>query len=91
MIYTTMFVKTGRIHEQGAYGRVVSSVVHVTLSIIKADTDSERTGSSAGSLNWANTGGSAIAGDDAWATCQKAFWEELGIEATKDIQFCYDV
>lgn len=33
---------------------------------------------------WANTGGSAIAGDDAWETCQKELWEELGIKATRE-------
>ncbi len=33
---------------------------------------------------WANTGGSAITGDDAWLTCQKELWEELGIKATRE-------
>ena len=32
---------------------------------------------------WASTSGSAIAGDDAWITCQKELWEELGIKATR--------
>jgi isopentenyldiphosphate isomerase len=86
-IYYECFVKTGRIHERGkplAKGDY-HLVVHIypinskgqILIQKRTDTVSWRPG------YWASTSGSAIAGDDAWITCQKELWEELGIKATR--------
>lgn len=86
-IYDQCFVKTGRLHERGkplAEGDY-HLVVHIypmnskgqILIQKRADNVSWKPGF------WAATGGCAIAGDDAWTTCQKELWEELGIKATR--------
>ncbi|NLP16719.1 MAG: NUDIX domain-containing protein [Clostridiales bacterium] len=85
-IYDKFFVKTGRKHERGKpiTGDDFHLIVHIypinskgqLLIQKRADTVSWKPG------YWASTGGSAISGDDAWTTCQKELWEELGIRAT---------
>ncbi|NLK99452.1 MAG: NUDIX domain-containing protein [Clostridiales bacterium] len=87
-IYDKCFVKTGRLHERGKPLKEgdYHLVVHIypinskgqILIQKRTDTVSWKPG------YWANTGGSAIAGDDAWLTCQKELWEELGIKATRE-------
>lgn len=87
-IYDKCFIKTGRTHERGkplAEGDY-HLVVHIypinskgqILIQKRTDTVSWKPG------YWASTGGSAIIGDDAWTTCQRELWEELGIEATRE-------
>lgn len=87
-IYDNCFIKTGRTHERGKPLKEgdYHLVVHIypinskgqILIQKRTDTVSWKPG------YWASTGGSAIAGDDAWTTCQKELWEELGIKATKE-------
>lgn len=87
-IYDKCFIKTGRTHERGkplAEGDY-HLVVHIypintkgqILIQKRTDTVSWRPG------YWAATSGSAIVGDDAFITCQKELWEELGIKATRE-------
>lgn len=86
-IYDKCFVKTGKLQERGKPLKDgdYHLVVHIypinskgqMLIQKRTDTVSWKPG------YWANTGGSAITGDDAWVTCQKELWEELGIKATR--------
>ncbi|MBH1940550.1 NUDIX domain-containing protein [Mobilitalea sibirica] len=87
-IYDDCFMKTGRTHERGkplAKGDY-HLVVHIypinkkgeILIQKRAETISWKPGI------WAATGGSAIAGEDAWTACQRELLEELGIKATKE-------
>ncbi|HHT57485.1 NUDIX hydrolase [Herbinix luporum] len=87
-IYDKCFVKTGRTHERGK--TLEEGDYHLVVHIYpinskgqiliqkRTDTVSWKPGF------WAATGGSAISGDDAWTTCQKELWEELGIKATRE-------
>lgn len=86
-IYDECFIKTGRTHERGK--PFASGDYHLVVHIWpvnskgefliqkRVDTISWKPG------YWAATGGSAIAGEDAWTACQRELKEELGIEATK--------
>jgi len=87
-IYDKCFIKTGRLHERGKPMNKgdYHLVVHIypinskgqILIQKRADTVSWKPG------YWAVTGGSAVAGDDAWTTCQKELWEELGLKADRE-------
>ncbi|CRZ34863.1 NUDIX domain-containing protein [Herbinix hemicellulosilytica] len=87
-IYDKCFIKTGRLHERGK--PMADGDYHLVVHIYpinsngqiliqkRADTVSWKPG------YWAVTGGSAVSGDDAWATCQKELWEELGLKADRE-------
>lgn len=87
-IYDECFLKTGKTHKRGT--PLAKGEYHLVVNIYpinskgelliqkRSETISWKPGF------WAATGGSAVAGEDAFTTCQRELWEELGIEATRE-------
>lgn len=87
-IYDDCFQKTGRTHERGVPLEKGENhlIVHIypindkgeILIQKRADTVKLKPGV------WAVTGGSVIAGEDAFTGCQRELFEEIGLRATKE-------
>lgn len=87
-VYDRCFQKTGRVHERG--NPLQQGDYHLVVAIYPVNSKGQvliqRRNPNLKLLPgvWAATGGSAIAGEDAWTACQRELKEELGITATKE-------
>jgi 8-oxo-dGTP pyrophosphatase MutT (NUDIX family) len=87
-IYDQCFIKTGRVHERGK--PLSRGDYHLVVHIYPVNSRGELLiQKRAENISWkpgfwAVTGGSAVAGEDAWTACRRELMEELGIEATRD-------
>lgn len=87
-VYDHCFQKTGRLHERG--NPLPSGEYHLVVAVYPVNSQGQvliqRRNPNLKLLPgiWAATGGSAVAGEDAWAACQRELYEELGLCATKE-------
>jgi len=87
-IYDDCFEKTERTHERGK--PLAKGDNHLVVHIYPINSKKEiLIQKRLDTINWkpgfwAATGGSAIAGEDAWTACKRELKEELGIVATKE-------
>jgi 8-oxo-dGTP diphosphatase len=87
-VYDDSFNKTGRTHERGK--PLIKGENHLVVHIFPVNRQGElliqrRQDHVRWSPGlWAATGGSVIAGEDAWSACKRELLEELGLEATRE-------
>lgn len=87
-IYDSCFEQTGRLHERGK--PMMPGDYHLVVSIFPVNSKGQiliqkRSDSLIRYPGvWAETGGSAIAGESAWQACFRELKEELGIECKKE-------
>lgn len=87
-IYDESFMKTGRVHRRGE--PLAKGDYHLAVNIYPVNSRGEvliqkRSNNISWKPGiWAATGGSALAGEDGFTSCQRELMEELGIEATRE-------
>lgn len=95
-VYDNCFNKTGRVHVRGE--KLADGDNHLVVHIYPVNGKGElliqKRQDSLGWKPgyWAATGGSAVAGEDAWSACRRELAEELGITAdTRNSENCFMV